>query len=67
MTGRTDTGNLPTVTSFDLVAALQAETDRETVYVKASGADQEARVTALLSRTLPQLLAPLLWTEAKHA
>lgn len=61
--GLARTGKLTPVHQHDLVAVVQAETEAGAVYLKASDAPREAAVTALLSRTLPELLPPLLWTD----
>ena len=61
--GRTRMGDPSPVHSWDLVAVIRAETDAGTVYFKASETGREASVTALLSRTLPELLPPLLWAD----
>lgn len=61
--GLARTGELRPVHQHDLVAVLQAETQAGTVYLKASDTPREAAVTALLSRALPDLLPPLLWTD----
>lgn len=61
--GLTRTGELEPVHHHDLVAVLRAETEAGTVFLKASDSPREAAVTALLSRTLPDLLPPLLWSD----
>lgn len=60
----TRTADPEPVHSLDLVAVLRAETTGGTVYLKASDTPREAAVTALLARTQPELLPPLLWADA---
>lgn len=61
--GLTRTGKLEPVHQNDLVAVVRAQTEAGAVYLKASVSGREAAVTALLSRTLPDLLPPLLCTD----
>lgn len=61
--GLTRTGKLDPVHAHDLVAVVRTETEGGAAYLKASGSGREAAVTALLARTLPDLLAPLLWAD----
>lgn len=63
--GLTRIGEVVPIHQHDLVAVLRAETDVGPVYLKASDTGREAAVTALLSRTLPELLPPLLWSDGE--